>query len=162
MFYIESTGRIHEIDKVEHDVTRELLRLACLKYFHPSLSIFVILMFSEVVNFIPKQLSNIVIINPNEKPLDLSQTKFLLYNCEDIVIWFIGFSNTGFYANQQWQENPVPEMQEQADTEIINTIYDATCRRIQNLPANPERVISGKILQKEGTNTACKFGLHQE
>ena len=45
---------------------------------------------------------------------------------------------------------------------IINAIYHATGRRIQNLPANLERVLIGKDLRKEGSNTACKLGLHQE
>ncbi|GAP22466.1 xanthine dehydrogenase family protein molybdopterin-binding subunit [Leptolinea tardivitalis] len=44
---------------------------------------------------------------------------------------------------------------------IINAIFHATGRRIQNLPANLERVLIGKDLRKEGSNTACKLGLHQ-
>jgi CO/xanthine dehydrogenase Mo-binding subunit len=45
---------------------------------------------------------------------------------------------------------------------IVNAIYRATGRRIQNLPANLERVLIGKDLRKEGSSTACKLGLHQD
>jgi CO/xanthine dehydrogenase Mo-binding subunit len=45
---------------------------------------------------------------------------------------------------------------------IINAIFHATGRRIKNLPANLERVLIGKDLRKEGSNTACKLGLRIE
>ncbi|NLF51033.1 MAG: xanthine dehydrogenase family protein [Leptolinea sp.] len=45
---------------------------------------------------------------------------------------------------------------------IVNAIFHATGRRIKNLPANLERVLIGKDLRKEGSNKACKLGLHQE
>jgi len=42
---------------------------------------------------------------------------------------------------------------------ILNAIYNATGRRIRDLPANPERVLLGHDLRKEGSNAACKLGL---
>jgi len=45
---------------------------------------------------------------------------------------------------------------------IVNAIAHATGRRIKNLPANLERVLIGKDLRKEGSNTACKLGLRIE
>jgi CO/xanthine dehydrogenase Mo-binding subunit len=45
---------------------------------------------------------------------------------------------------------------------IVNAIFHATGRRIQNLPANLERVLIGKDLRKEGSSTACKLGLNQD
>jgi CO/xanthine dehydrogenase Mo-binding subunit len=45
---------------------------------------------------------------------------------------------------------------------IVNAIFNATGKRIRNLPANLERVLIGKDLRKEGSNTACKLGLNQD
>jgi CO/xanthine dehydrogenase Mo-binding subunit len=45
---------------------------------------------------------------------------------------------------------------------ILNAIYHATGRRIRQLPANLERVLLGHDLRKEGTNMACKLGLHSK
>jgi CO/xanthine dehydrogenase Mo-binding subunit len=45
---------------------------------------------------------------------------------------------------------------------IVNAIFHATGKRIRNLPANLERVLIGKDLRKEGSNTACKLGLNQD
>jgi CO/xanthine dehydrogenase Mo-binding subunit len=43
---------------------------------------------------------------------------------------------------------------------ILNAIFHATGKRINDLPANLERVLIGKDLRKEGSSTACKLGLH--
>ena len=45
---------------------------------------------------------------------------------------------------------------------ILNAIANATGRRIRALPANLERVVLGHDLRKEGSNLACKLGLHVE
>jgi CO/xanthine dehydrogenase Mo-binding subunit len=45
---------------------------------------------------------------------------------------------------------------------IVNAIFHATGKRIKSLPANLERVLIGKDLRKEGSNTACKLGLRME
>ena len=45
---------------------------------------------------------------------------------------------------------------------ILNAIANATGRRIRSLPANLERVLLGHDLRKEGSNLACKLGLHVE
>ena len=42
---------------------------------------------------------------------------------------------------------------------ILNAIFNATGRRIRNLPANLERVLLGHDIRKEGSDLACKFGL---
>ena len=43
---------------------------------------------------------------------------------------------------------------------ILNAIYHATGRRVRHLPANLERVLLGHDLRREGSNRACKLGLH--
>jgi CO/xanthine dehydrogenase Mo-binding subunit len=43
---------------------------------------------------------------------------------------------------------------------ILNAIFHATGQRIRHLPANLERVLLGHDLRKEGSDLACKFGLH--
>ncbi len=43
---------------------------------------------------------------------------------------------------------------------ILNAIFHATGRRIRHLPANLERVLLGHDLRKEGSDLACKLGLH--
>ena len=43
---------------------------------------------------------------------------------------------------------------------ILNAIFHATGRRIRHLPANLERVLLGHDLRKEGSDRACKLGLH--
>ncbi len=43
---------------------------------------------------------------------------------------------------------------------VLNAIYHATGQRIRHLPANLERVLLGHDLRKEGSNMACKLGLH--
>jgi CO/xanthine dehydrogenase Mo-binding subunit len=45
---------------------------------------------------------------------------------------------------------------------ILNAIYNACGRRVRDLPANLERVLLGHDLRKEGSNMACKLGLHLE
>lgn len=45
---------------------------------------------------------------------------------------------------------------------ILNAIYNACGRRVRDLPANLERVLLGHDLCKEGSNMACKLGLHLE
>jgi len=43
---------------------------------------------------------------------------------------------------------------------ILNAIYQATGRRIRQLPANLEQVLLAHDLRKEGDDRACKLGLH--
>jgi CO/xanthine dehydrogenase Mo-binding subunit len=43
---------------------------------------------------------------------------------------------------------------------ILNAIFHATGRRVRHLPANLERVLLGHDLRKEGSDRACKLGLH--
>ncbi len=43
---------------------------------------------------------------------------------------------------------------------VLNAIFHATGQRIRHLPANLERVLLGHDLRKEGSNMACKLGLH--
>jgi CO/xanthine dehydrogenase Mo-binding subunit len=43
---------------------------------------------------------------------------------------------------------------------ILNAIFHATRRRIRHLPANLERVLLGHDIRKEGSDLACRFGLH--
>ncbi|MHC1784741.1 MAG: xanthine dehydrogenase family protein molybdopterin-binding subunit [Anaerolineaceae bacterium] len=45
---------------------------------------------------------------------------------------------------------------------ILNAIYNACGRRVRHLPANLEKVLLGHDLRKEGSNMACKLGLHLE
>lgn len=42
---------------------------------------------------------------------------------------------------------------------IVNAIYHATGRRVQDLPANLERVLIGHDLRQKGSDRACKLGL---
>jgi len=43
---------------------------------------------------------------------------------------------------------------------ILNAIFQATGRRIRNLPASLEQVLLGADLRKAGSDRACKLGLH--
>jgi CO/xanthine dehydrogenase Mo-binding subunit len=76
----------------------------------------------------------------------------------DIVGTFVEkpFADGPFGAKNIAEPGLVP-----AAPAIVNAIFHATGKRIQNLPANLERVLIGKDLRKEGSNIACKLGLHQ-
>ncbi len=39
-------------------------------------------------------------------------------------------------------------------------VRQCNCRTIEDLPANLERVLIGHDLRKEGSDRACKIGLH--
>lgn len=43
---------------------------------------------------------------------------------------------------------------------ILSAIYRATGRRVTDLPANLERVLLGHDLRPQGSDRACKLGLH--
>jgi CO/xanthine dehydrogenase Mo-binding subunit len=77
----------------------------------------------------------------------------------DIVGTFVEkpFADGPFGAKNIAEPGLVP-----AAPAIVNAIFHATGKRIKNLPANLERVLIGKDLRKEGSNTACKLGLRME
>ncbi len=75
----------------------------------------------------------------------------------DIVAHFVQkpFAGGPFGAKNIGEPGMVPTA-----PAILNAIYHATGRRVADLPANLERVLLGHDLRPQGSDRACKLGLH--